>query len=104
MCKQSAPRSRQITTPAPHHSKFPGRMLFLTPSNSVRALQASYCDYMHYVWHFLYLLFNFLTISFFHVDVTLLTSFLVLNMLTTGAVSEVTIVFDDSCHQVTALV
>ena len=31
ICK-SAPRSRQITTPAPHHSVFRGRMLFLTPN------------------------------------------------------------------------
>jgi len=30
ICKQSAPRSRQITTPTPHHSIFTGRMLFLT--------------------------------------------------------------------------
>ena len=32
ICKQSAPRSRQITTPTPHQSMFTGRMLFLTPS------------------------------------------------------------------------
>ena len=32
ICKQSAPRSRQITTPTPHHSMFTGRMLFLTPN------------------------------------------------------------------------
>jgi len=31
LCK-SAPRSRQITTPAPHHSVFTGRMPFLPPS------------------------------------------------------------------------
>ena len=31
MCK-SAPRSRQITTPAPHHSVFTGRMPFLPPN------------------------------------------------------------------------
>jgi len=31
VCKQSAPRSRQITMPAPHHSFFTGRMLFLPP-------------------------------------------------------------------------
>ena len=30
ICKQSAPRFRQITTPAPHHSIFTGRVLFLT--------------------------------------------------------------------------
>ena len=29
---QSAPRSRQITTPAPHHSVFTGRMAFLPPN------------------------------------------------------------------------
>ena len=29
ICKQSAPRCRQITTPTPHHSIFTGRMLFL---------------------------------------------------------------------------
>ena len=32
ICKQSAPRSKQITTPTPHHSIFTGRMLFLTPN------------------------------------------------------------------------
>ena len=31
ICK-SAPRSRQITTPAPHHSVFAGRMPFLSPN------------------------------------------------------------------------
>jgi len=30
ICKQSAPRCRQITIPTPHHSIF--RMLFLTPN------------------------------------------------------------------------
>jgi len=30
--KQSAPRSRQITTPTPHHSIFAGRMFFLMPN------------------------------------------------------------------------
>jgi len=29
ICKQSAPRSRQMTTPTPHRSIFTGRMLFL---------------------------------------------------------------------------
>ena len=28
ICKQCAPRSRQIPTPTPHHSSFTGRMLF----------------------------------------------------------------------------
>ena len=39
ICK-SAPRSRQITTPASHHSVFTGRMPFLSPINSVKALKA----------------------------------------------------------------
>jgi len=30
--KQSAPRSRQITTPTPHHAIFTGQMIFLTPN------------------------------------------------------------------------
>jgi len=41
ICKQSAPCSRQITTPTPHHSIFTGRMLFLMPTNSVKALKAN---------------------------------------------------------------
>ena len=40
--KQSAPRSRQITTPTPHHSIFTGHTLFLT-HNSVKAWKAA-CD------------------------------------------------------------
>ena len=31
ICKQSAPRSRQTTTPAPQRAVFTGRVLFLTP-------------------------------------------------------------------------
>jgi len=30
--KQPAPRSRQITTPTPHHSIFTGRLPFLPPN------------------------------------------------------------------------
>jgi len=37
ICKQSAPCSRQITTPTPHHSMFTGRMLFLTPSQQYQS-------------------------------------------------------------------
>ena len=41
ICKQSAPRSRQITTPTPHHSIFTGQMLsYWRPTNSVKALKA----------------------------------------------------------------
>ena len=40
--KQSAPRSRQITTTTPHQSIFTGQMLFLFPTNSVKALKANF--------------------------------------------------------------
>jgi len=33
ICKQSAPRSIQTTTPTPHHSMYTGRMLFLPPNH-----------------------------------------------------------------------
>jgi len=39
LCKQSAPHSRQITTPTPHHSIFTGRMLFLTPSQQCQSTE-----------------------------------------------------------------
>ena len=37
ICKQSAPCSRQITTPATHHSIFTGRMLFPTPNQQCQS-------------------------------------------------------------------
>jgi len=37
ICK-SAPHPRQITTPAPHRSVFPGRMPFLPPNQKIKAL------------------------------------------------------------------
>jgi len=37
ICKQSAPRSRQITTPTPHQSMFTGRMRFLTPNQQYQS-------------------------------------------------------------------
>ena len=37
ICKQSAPRSRQITTPTPHHSIFTGRALFLMPKQQCKS-------------------------------------------------------------------
>ena len=54
-CKQSAPRSRQITTPTPHHSIFTGWMLFLTPNQQCQSTQGSLillwktviCHYLH---------------------------------------------------------
>ena len=38
-CKQSAPHSRQITTPKPHHSIFTGRMLFLVPNQQCQSTE-----------------------------------------------------------------
>ena len=40
ICK-SAPRSRQITTQAPHHSVFTGRMPFLPPNQQLKPPKAS---------------------------------------------------------------
>ena len=37
ICKQSAPCSRQIATPTPHHSIFTGQMLFLMPSQKCQS-------------------------------------------------------------------
>ena len=45
ICKQSAPRSRQLTTPTPHHSIFTGRMLFLTPDQQCHSTEGSF--YIH---------------------------------------------------------
>jgi len=42
LCKQSAPPSRQITTPAFHHSIFTGQMLFLTPNQQCRSTDGKY--------------------------------------------------------------
>ena len=41
ICKQSAPRSRQITTPTPRQSMFTGRMLFLTPSQQCQSTEGT---------------------------------------------------------------
>jgi len=38
ICKQSAPRCRQMT-PTPHHSIFTGRMLFLTPNQQCQSTE-----------------------------------------------------------------
>ena len=39
ICKQSAPCSRQVTTPAPHHSVFTGRVLFLMPNQQCQSTE-----------------------------------------------------------------
>jgi len=41
MCKESAPRSRQITTSTPHHSHFTGRMLLLTPNQQCQSTEGT---------------------------------------------------------------
>ena len=41
ICK-SAPRFRQITTPAPHHSVFTGRMPFLPPKQQRQSTEGNY--------------------------------------------------------------
>jgi len=39
ICKQSAPHSRQITKPTPHHSIFKGQMLFLMPNQQCQSTE-----------------------------------------------------------------
>ena len=39
ICKQSAPRSRQITTLTPHHSISTGQMLFMTPNQQCQSIE-----------------------------------------------------------------
>jgi len=39
ICKQSAPGSRQITTPTPRRSIFTGRVLFLTPNRQCQCTE-----------------------------------------------------------------
>jgi len=41
ICKQSAPRSRQLTTPTPHHSIFTDRMLFLMPNQQCQSTEGN---------------------------------------------------------------
>jgi len=41
ICKQSAPRSRLITTPTPHHSIVTGRVLFLMPNQQCESTYIS---------------------------------------------------------------
>ena len=44
----SAPRSRQITMPAPHHSVFTGRMPFLPPNQQRQSAEGvRYCSVLH---------------------------------------------------------
>jgi len=43
-CKQSAPHSRQITTPTSHYSIFTGRMLFLMPNQHCQSTEGMLCS------------------------------------------------------------
>ena len=43
----SAPRSRQITTPAPHHSVFTGRMPFLPPNQQRQSTEGTSMFWIH---------------------------------------------------------
>jgi len=44
ICKQSAPRSRQITIPTPHHPIFLDRILFLTPSQQCQSTEGTHSE------------------------------------------------------------
>ena len=48
--KQSAPRSRQITTPTPHNSFFTGRTLFLTPNQQHQSIEGKAAYRTHAKW------------------------------------------------------
>ena len=41
ICKQSAPRCRQITTPTPHQSIFTDRILFMTPNQQRQSTEGN---------------------------------------------------------------
>ena len=49
ICK-SAPRSRQITTPAPHYSVFTGRMLFLPPNQQCQSSEGNCVVYKYFCY------------------------------------------------------
>jgi len=55
ICKQSAPRSRQITTPTRHHSIFTGWMLFLMPNQQSQSTEGTFIlqkdrKYIHHIY------------------------------------------------------
>jgi len=47
ICKQSAPRSRQITTPSPYRSIFTDQMLFLMPNPQCQSTEGSTNTYIY---------------------------------------------------------
>jgi len=50
ICKQSAPHSRQITMPTPHHLIFTGRMLFLTPNQQCQSTEGTEGTTRHVIY------------------------------------------------------
>jgi len=53
ICK-SAPRSSQITMPAPHHSYFTGRMPFLPPNQQRQSTEGIFCCILNSTKHVYY--------------------------------------------------
>jgi len=47
ICKQSAPRSRQVSTSTPHHSIFTDRKLFLTPKQQSQSIEGYDTEHTH---------------------------------------------------------
>ena len=54
ICKSFAPRSRQITTPVPHHSVFTGRMPFLPPNQQRQSTEGCCCCCYYYYFYYYY--------------------------------------------------
>ena len=48
ICKQSAPRSTQITSPTHHQSIFIGRMLFLMPNQQCQSIEGMKAHFSHW--------------------------------------------------------
>ena len=84
VCKQSAHRSRQMTTPTPRLSIFTHRMLFLTPNQQCQStegkLRRGYCPHSGLVCYI-----NMLHVVVVVVVVVVRFPLFVLNPLLTGA-------------------
>jgi len=48
ICKSLAPHSRQITTPAHHHSIFTGWILFLPPKQQCQTAEGNFRDFLDF--------------------------------------------------------
>jgi len=53
ICKQSAPCSRQITIPTPHHSIFTGQMPFLTPNQQCQSTEGLFLYFEFYFFDYM---------------------------------------------------